>query len=118
LFDHDGGLVANELAPRVHNSGHWSMDGAVTGQFEQHVRAVCGLPLGDPSPVGVSVMLNCIGGIPDRAAVLAVPGAHLHLYGKPPRPGRKVGHVNVTAEDDDTLRTRVARLVDVVPFVV
>ena len=118
LFEHDGRLVANELAPRVHNSGHWSMDGAVTGQFEQHVRAVCGLPLGDPSALGVTAMLNAVGGLPDRSTVLAVPGTHLHVYGKSARPGRKLGHVNVTAPDDAELACRLAALTDAVPFVV
>jgi 5-(carboxyamino)imidazole ribonucleotide synthase len=94
------------------------LDGAVTGQFEQHVRAVCGLPLGDPSAIGVTTMLNCIGGLPDPAAVLAVPGAHLHVYDKAPRAARKVGHVNVTAPDDGELRARLALLADIVPFVV
>lgn len=118
LFEVDGALVANELAPRVHNSGHWSIEGAVTSQFEQHVRAVCGLPLGDPYAVGASVMLNCVGSMPDAAAVLAVPGAHLHDYGKSPRPGRKVGHVTVTAPGPALLAERVDALVPLVPFVV
>ncbi len=118
LFEQQGRLVANELAPRVHNSGHWSMDGAVTDQFEQHVRAVCGLPLGDPSTVGVTAMLNAVGGLPDRTTVLAVPGAHLHVYGKSARPGRKLGHVNITAPDDAELARRVAALTNAVPFVV
>ena len=118
LFEHQGRLVANELAPRVHNSGHWSMDGAVTGQFEQHVRAVCGLPLGDPSTVGVTAMLNAVGRLPDRSTVLAVPGAHLHVYDKSARPGRKLGHVNITAPGDAELARRVAALTNAVPFVV
>ena len=118
LFDVDGHLVANELAPRVHNSGHWTMDGAVTGQFEQHVRAVCGLPLGDAWAVGASVMLNCVGELPDAAAVLAEPGAHLHLYGKDPRPGRKLGHVTVTAPGPALLAERVDALARLVPVVV
>ncbi len=118
LFDVGGHLVANELAPRVHNSGHWTIEGAVTSQFEQHVRAVCGLPLGDPYAVGASVMLNCVGDEPDPAAVLAVPGAHLHRYGKSPRPGRKVGHVTVTAPGPALLAERVEALVPLVPFVV
>jgi 5-(carboxyamino)imidazole ribonucleotide synthase len=93
LFDVGGELVANEFAPRVHNSGHWTIEGAVTSQFEQHVRAVCGLPLGDPSAVGRATMTNIIGELPDARAVLAEPGVHLHLYGKEPRPGRKLGHI-------------------------
>jgi 5-(carboxyamino)imidazole ribonucleotide synthase len=107
LFDTDAGLVVNEIAPRVHNSGHWTIDGAVTSQFEQHLRAVCGLPLGDPSAVGVSAMVNLIGTEPDRDAVLAIPGAHLHRYGKSARPGRKLGHITVTAPDPATRQERL-----------
>ena len=84
-------LIVNELAPRVHNSGHWSIEGAVTSQFENHIRAVAGLPLGDTSPRGVSCMLNWIGELPDRNQALSVPGLHWHDYGKSPRTGRKVG---------------------------
>jgi 5-(carboxyamino)imidazole ribonucleotide synthase len=86
------GLVANEMAPRVHNSGHWTIEGAETSQFENHLRAVLGWPLGDPRPRGPAAMLNLIGRLPDRDAVLAIPGAHLHDYGKTPRHGRKIGH--------------------------
>ena len=90
-------LVVNEIAPRVHNSGHWTIEGALTSQFAQHVRAVCGWPLGDPARVGgVRVeMRNLIGAqADDWRAILAEPGAHLHLYGKrDARPGRKRGHV-------------------------
>lgn len=110
LFDTAAGLVANEWAPRVHNSGHWTIEGAVTSQFEQHLRAILGWPLGDPSPVGASAMVNLLGEAPDPAAVLAVPGAHLHLYAKAPRPGRKLGHVTVTAPDPATLDHRLAAL--------
>lgn len=90
-------LLANEMAPRVHNSGHWTIEGALTSQFENHVRAVCGLPLGRADAVGHSVMYNFIGTVPPAATVLANPDAHLHLYGKGPRPGRKVGHVTLRA---------------------
>ena len=95
LFDVDGALLANEIAPRVHNSGHWTIEGAETSQFENHLRAVLGWPLGSTARRGAAAMVNCIGTMPDRDAVLAVPGAHLHDYGKEPRPGRKVGHVTV-----------------------
>ena len=101
------GLVANEMAPRVHNSGHWTIDGAVTGQFENHVRAVCDEPLGSTDLRGPSGMVNLIGGMPDRADLLAVPGARLHEYGKAPRPGRKLAHVNVCAPD---VRVRDAQM--------
>jgi len=88
-------LIANEFAPRVHNSGHWTIEGAFTSQFENHVRAVCGLPLGSTALRCPAVMTNLIGDIPDRHALLAIDGAHLHDYGKDPRAGRKVGHVTV-----------------------
>jgi len=107
---HDSSLVANEMAPRVHNSGHWTIEGAETSQFEQHLRAVLGLPLGTTAARGYSAMVNLIGELPDPAAVLAIPGAHLHLYGKQPRAGRKVGHVTVLAETEDLLRARLAQL--------
>jgi 5-(carboxyamino)imidazole ribonucleotide synthase len=112
LFQMGGELLANEMAPRVHNSGHWTIEGAVTSQFENHLRAILGWPLGSCRPVGVSAMVNAIGALPDAAAVLAVPGAHLHDYAKVPRPGRKVGHVTVTAEDDAELDARLAALPD------
>jgi 5-(carboxyamino)imidazole ribonucleotide synthase len=112
LFDVHGELLVNELAPRVHNSGHWTIEGSVTSQFENHLRAILGWPLGSTAAVGVSAMVNCIGALPDRAAVLAVPGAHFHDYAKEPRPGRKVGHVTVTAADPEELRARVGQLRD------
>jgi 5-(carboxyamino)imidazole ribonucleotide synthase len=95
LFDAGGTLLANEFAPRVHNSGHWTIEGAETSQFENHVRAVCGLPLGDTRALGRTVSFNLLGGVPDTAALLAVPGAHLHLYGKSPAPWRKLGHLTL-----------------------
>lgn len=88
-------LLVNEMAPRVHNSGHWSIDGARVSQFEQHLRAILGLPLGDSSAQVECVMLNCIGGVPKASDLLALPGVRLHDYGKPPRTGRKMGHVTV-----------------------
>jgi 5-(carboxyamino)imidazole ribonucleotide synthase len=108
LFEVDGNLLANEMAPRVHNSGHWTIEGAETSQFENHLRAVLGWPLGSTAPRGVSAMVNCIATMPDRDAILAVPGAHLHDYGKEPRPGRKLGHVTLTAVDPATLEQRLA----------
>ena len=110
MFDTDTGLVANEMAPRVHNSGHWTIEGAETSQFENHVRAVCGLPLGDCTPVGCSAMVNLIGEHPDAACVLAIPDAHLHLYGKSERPGRKLGHVTVRSRTYEDLTRHVASL--------
>ena len=99
LFQVGERLLANEIAPRVHNSGHWTMDGADTSQFENHLRAGLGWPLGSTKPRGVSAMINLLGELPDPRLVLGVPGAHLHLYGKEPRPGRKLGHVNITGSD-------------------
>jgi 5-(carboxyamino)imidazole ribonucleotide synthase len=110
LFEVDGVLLANELAPRVHNSGHWTIEGATTSQFEQHLRAVCGLPLCDPSVRSPSAMVNLIGGEPDPACVLALPGVHLHSYGKAARPERKVGHVTVVGADEAERDRRLAAL--------
>lgn len=95
FFATDAGPVFNEMAPRVHNTGHWTIEGAVTSQFENHIRAICGLPLGDTTLTGTGVtMENLIGADADRwLAILAEPGAHLHLYGKgEARAGRKMGH--------------------------
>ncbi len=112
----DGRLLVNEMAPRVHNSGHWTIEGAVTSQFENHMRAVAGLPLGSTAAVGCSLMLNAIGEMPDAATVLRVPNAHLHDYGKSPRPGRKVGHVTVCREDYEGVIAALEHLRDLVPF--
>ena len=110
LFVRDGKLLGNEMAPRVHNSGHWSIEGAACSQFENHVRAVLGLPLGDTAALGISVMLNWIGELPDARAVLAEPRAHWHDYGKSPRAGRKVGHATLCADDAAQMRDRLARV--------
>jgi 5-(carboxyamino)imidazole ribonucleotide synthase len=108
LFVTGDRLVANEMAPRVHNSGHWTIEGAETSQFENHVRAMLGMPLGSTRMIGVSVMINAIGKLPPRDAVLAIEGAHLHAYGKDGAPGRKVGHVTVRAETREELAAKVA----------
>ncbi len=110
LFEARGRLLANEMAPRVHNSGHWTLDGAATSQFENHVRAVTGLPLAVPRMVGPAAMLNIIGELPDAVEVASVPGAHLHLYDKTPRPGRKLGHVNITGGDEAAVRATARRV--------
>ena len=110
LFVRNGELLGNEMAPRVHNSGHWTIDGAVTSQFENHVRAVLGMPLGDTSARCRSCMLNWIGSLPDRDAMIAIPGAHWHDYGKSPRPGRKVGHATVCAPDAAMLAARLEQV--------
>ncbi|HEX7111087.1 MAG TPA: 5-(carboxyamino)imidazole ribonucleotide synthase [Mizugakiibacter sp.] len=110
LFVHEGRLLGNEMAPRVHNSGHWTIEGAHTSQFENHVRAVLGLPLGDTGARSTSLMFNWIGDLPDAAAVLGETDAHWHDYGKSARPGRKVGHATLCAPDAATLRARAERV--------
>jgi 5-(carboxyamino)imidazole ribonucleotide synthase len=90
-----GRLVANEMAPRVHNSGHWTIEGCVTSQFENHLRAICGLPLGSTRPLGHTAMINFLGEMPSRERLLAIEGLAYHDYGKEPRPGRKLGHCTV-----------------------
>jgi 5-(carboxyamino)imidazole ribonucleotide synthase len=110
FFEHEGRLLANEMAPRVHNSGHWTIEGAITSQFENHLRAVVGLPLGSTSALGCSAMLNLIGEVPDPAEVLTVRDAHLHLYGKSARAGRKLGHVTLRAASPEQLASRLGEL--------
>jgi 5-(carboxyamino)imidazole ribonucleotide synthase len=110
FFVHEGKLLANEMAPRVHNSGHWTIEGARTSQFENHLRALLGWPLGSTTALGHSVMVNLIGSVPPVETILQVPGAHLHLYAKTPVRGRKLGHVTLTDEDPQTLQTRLAQL--------
>ena len=108
FFVRDGRLIANEFAPRVHNSGHWTIEGAATSQFENHLRAIAGLPLGSAAAMGHSAMINLVGRMPPRAAVLAQPGVHLHDYGKAARRGRKLGHCTLIAATarERNLRTR------------
>jgi 5-(carboxyamino)imidazole ribonucleotide synthase len=110
FFEFEGRLLANEMAPRVHNSGHWTIEGAVTSQFENHLRAVLGLPLGSTGPAGHCAMVNLIGDLPESPEVLAVPDAHLHLYGKSPRPGRKLGHITLRAASPERLVLRLSEL--------
>ena len=124
LFCKDGELLANELAPRVHNSGHWTIEGSETSQFENHLRAVLGLPLGDTRMIGHACMLNWIGTMPDAAPVLGEPGGHWHDYGKEPRAGRKVGHATLRTDVSvalvDTLRrvgAALKREVQVAPVI-
>lgn len=112
FFEHQGRLLVNEMAPRVHNTGHWTIDGAVTSQFANHLRAILDLPLGSTDAAGCCAMFNLIGTVPARAAVLAVEGAHLHLYGKSAMPGRKLGHVTVVAATPAERAARVRRLVE------
>lgn len=110
LFQVGGHLLANEIAPRVHNSGHWTIDGAPTSQFENHLRAGLGWPLGPTSAGSASVMVNILGELPAAAEVLAVPGARLHLYGKEPRPGRKLGHLTLCGLEGGELEAALGRL--------
>ena len=108
-------LLANEMAPRVHNSGHWTIEGAETSQFENHLRAVAGLPLGSTQPRGCSVMCNIIGDAPVTQSILNVPSAHLHLYGKAPRPGRKLGHYTLRGDSFAELESRLVLLTSRLP---
>lgn len=110
LFVTPDGLLANEIAPRVHNSGHWSIEGAVCSQFENHIRAVAGLPLGDTSITKPSVMLNVIGKYPVLADVLAIEGVHVHNYDKAEREGRKIAHITVMPSDSSQLEAAVSQV--------
>lgn len=116
FFEKEGKLIANEMAPRVHNSGHWTIEGAETSQFENHIRAVAGLPLGDPKPRGFSAMINIIGSMPDATKVLKIPGAHLHDYGKEPRIGRKLGHLTIRADSLEELNRTLLANLDLLPL--
>jgi 5-(carboxyamino)imidazole ribonucleotide synthase len=110
FFQKDGHLLANEMAPRVHNSGHWTIEGAETSQFENHLRAIIGMPLGSTTVVGYSAMINLIGAIPDLRPVYSMPDAHLHLYGKAARPNRKVGHITLRTSTAELLKEQLDRL--------
>lgn len=110
LFCRDGRLLANELAPRVHNSGHWTIEGSETSQFENHLRAVLGLPLGDTRMLGQACMLNWVGDLPEPLGVLRESGGHWHDYGKSPRVGRKVGHATLRADFTNDLVTVLERV--------
>lgn len=113
LFEKDGRLLANEMAPRVHNGGHWTIEGAVTSQFENHVRAVTDAPLGSTSPLGVCAMVNLIGELPDVEFILKIEGAHLHLYDKAPRPKRKIGHITFVERGLETLQRKLDQLKEI-----
>ena len=116
LFETEGGLVVNEMAPRVHNSGHWSIEGANTSQFENHVRAITGMPLGDTTPIhNFSAMVNIIGKTGPTNIVLKMPNAHLHLYDKTERDDRKLGHINITASSQAELDESIEKLKDFLP---
>ncbi len=114
LFQHEGRLLANEMAPRVHNSGHWTIEGTAASQFENHLRAILGWPLGKTEALGRCAMVNLVGALPPLPSLAAVPGAHVHFYGKAPRAGRKVGHVTLVAADDAALREGLLGLAAIV----
>lgn len=114
FFDVDGRLVANEIAPRVHNTGHWTIEGACTSQFENHIRAITGRPLGATQTRGICAMVNFIGGTPDLNVLLGLEGVHAHFYGKAGRPGRKIGHATVVATTDDERERAVKFITDLV----
>jgi 5-(carboxyamino)imidazole ribonucleotide synthase len=110
-----GRLIANEMAPRVHNSGHWTIEGCITSQFENHLRAICDMPLGSTRALGHAAMINFLGEVPDRERLMAIEGLAFHDYGKQSRPGRKVGHCTIVKsrpqERDQTL-ARALKLID------
>lgn len=107
FFEVDGKFLVNEMAPRVHNTGHWTIEGTVSSQFENHVRAVMGMPLGSTDLRFPCAMLNIIGRLPDSGSILKIPGTHLHLYGKEPRAGRKLGHLTIEARTVAELQSRL-----------
>ncbi|MEO1881593.1 MAG: 5-(carboxyamino)imidazole ribonucleotide synthase [Methylococcales bacterium] len=110
LFDVNGKLFANEFAPRVHNSGHWTIEGAETSQFENHLRAILDLPLGSTKARGHTGMVNFIGGVASTERVLEIPHAHIHLYDKDPRKGRKVAHATIRSDDASQYSQSLQRL--------
>ena len=110
LFEINGELVANEFAPRVHNSGHWTIEGSETSQFENHLRAVTGLPLGETACVGFPAMINLVGILPPLESLLAIPQVHVHFYGKAEKPFRKVGHVTVRADSEVQREQRIQQV--------
>lgn len=103
-------LLVNEMAPRVHNSGHWTIEGAETSQFENHLRAVFNLPLGSTEAIGYSILFNCLGEMPSLRSCLSIPGAHYHSYSKQPRPMRKLGHITCVSQDISRYEQSKAKL--------
>jgi 5-(carboxyamino)imidazole ribonucleotide synthase len=115
FFVVQGSLIANEMAPRVHNSGHWTIEGCVTSQFENHLRAVCDMPLGSTRALGHTAMINFLGQMPDRERLLAIDGLAYHDYGKTPRPGRKLGHCTILKrlpKDRNTALSNTLKLIE------
>ena len=109
-------LLANEMAPRVHNSGHWTIEGAETSQFEQHLRAILGWPPGSTAMRGYAAIINLLGSLPPIESLLAIPNVHVHLYGKTPRPRRKLGHVTIRAESPEERDEMVRLVLSIVEF--
>ena len=112
LFEIDGELLANEFAPRVHNSGHWTIEGSETSQFENHLRAILDLPLGSTATRGFTGMVNFIGDVPDSKQLLSIKDAHLHLYDKSPRKGRKIAHIGIRTDNKQQFRNTLQSVVD------
>ncbi|MFO6421969.1 5-(carboxyamino)imidazole ribonucleotide synthase [Motilimonas sp. KMU-193] len=115
FFDLDGKLLVNEIAPRVHNSGHWTQQGCYSSQFENHIRAVCNLPLGDTELIRPSLMVNLLGEAQVDDQVLAIPSVAIHWYNKENKPGRKMGHINVSAHDKQALKQKLLDLQQLLP---
>ncbi|MFV1871875.1 MAG: 5-(carboxyamino)imidazole ribonucleotide synthase [Oleiphilus sp.] len=115
LFETEDGLVANEMAPRVHNSGHWTIEGSVCSQFENHLRAITGMPLGSTEAILPTCMINIISEKGDIPGIMALPYAHIHLYGKEERQGRKLGHITVQADTFEELKWRVKNIATFLP---
>ncbi|WP_299693839.1 5-(carboxyamino)imidazole ribonucleotide synthase [uncultured Vibrio sp.] len=113
FFDVQGSLLVNEIAPRVHNSGHWTQQGAETCQFENHLRAVCGMPLGSTQLIRPTAMINILGQDALPEAIWAQDGCHVHWYGKEKRVGRKMGHINVSADSNAELQTALCALAEI-----
>ena len=114
FFEKNGSLLANEMAPRVHNSGHWTIEGAVTSQFENHLRSVSGFPVGSTQTPGACAMVNLIGSLPNVKSLLKIEGTHLHLYDKAPRPKRKIGHVTLVQKDMESLTRKLELVKEIV----
>ena len=115
LFETENGLMANEMAPRVHNSGHWTIEGCVSSQFENHLRAINGMPLGSTDANRPTCMINIISEKGNIPAIMALPYTHLHLYGKEERPGRKLGHITIQADSLDELKWRIKNVASYLP---
>ena len=115
FFEVDGRLLVNEIAPRVHNSGHWTQQGADCCQFANHLRAVCGLPLGSTALVRPTLMVNILGEDEVPSSILTLPALGLHWYGKTKRAGRKMGHINLSANSNAELKALFAKLIDQLP---